>query len=458
MLRRSLILGLSAWALTPAAFGQNLTARIFPVGSPPSGCQAIPGLYPVGDRTNLIWTYERYSMVMPPYKKKVAQSFQCGDQKGTLYFFDYATEAQKDHALLFARPVLAKQQGVSHELPVREWSTGFALVSFPETPPELLAALTERLTPKSATPPPAVVVVKTAQEAHTPVVAHQPPVPPKQKPAAPVVPATVKTPVASTPTVAVEPFVQLKPAISAQPFESSEPSTSIQPVKVVEPPKPLVKESPRAPLPVKVKTVHAPKAAALPIAQRIAAPPVGTADLSSSVLESYASKMGCESADRNAQTQTVCGYMQEFASGLPPELPFKAESVLMGPVYTVDANGRFTDLRYKAMVGTQDPNAVSFFALPSTGGKDDFEIKQLIEARKTKTPLPANDMSARVPALAAARHFGLRKTAARSAVIQPDPDHLFFIRRAADHWIVIGVSGHSTEAQLNTSLEVAVLY
>jgi hypothetical protein len=387
MLRRSLFLGLGAVALSSYSWGLDLSARLFSPASLPAGCQMIAGDFPVGDRTSLVWNYERYAVVMPPYKEKLAQSFQCGSGKGTLYFFDYATEAQKEHALLFAKPVLAKQHGAAHELPIREWTTGFVLVSFPETPAKLLAALDERLTGKIAAP--------------------RPPSPER-----------MSTP---TPSAPARPVIESAPALPP-----------LKPVKVAEP-------------------VHE-------LPSPAAAPPPGTADVSNSVLESYASKMGCESPDQNLQTKMVCGFMQEFAGGLPPELSFKPESIVIGPVYTVDANGRFMDLHYDALVGARDPGVVSFFSLPSTGGKDDFEIKQLVEARKAKTALPENDMAARLPALAAAKRMVLRKTAARSAVIEAAPNRRLYIRRAGDHWIVIGVSGNSTEAQLNTSLAVIVLY
>jgi hypothetical protein len=215
------------------------------------------------------------------------------------------------------------------------------------------------------------------------------------------------------------------------------------PVVVRERPRPLVVRKPAAP---NVPVVVAP------------AVPAGTADLSSSVIETYASKMGCESVDKNVQTQTVCGYLQEFASGLPPELPLNAAAVLIGPVYTIDSNGRFTDLHYDVLMGTHDPSTVSFFALPSTGGKDDFEIKQLIEARKAKAPLPVNDTSAKLHTLEAPKRMGLRKSAMRSAILQPAPDRRIFIRRANDHLVLLGVSGATPEAQKNTSLVVIILY
>jgi len=269
--------------------------------------------------------------------------------------------------------------------------------------------------------------------------------------------------VSSRPVVEEKPapdgIVAPKPAIAAHPFEPSNgekpitaPPSSPPPAPIVhkqEPPKPSApREHPR-PVPVP----HKPVIPTLPAAPA----PVSAADLSSSLLETFASKMGCESPDRNAQTQMVCGFMQEFASGLPPELPFKAET-LVGPVYIVDVNGRFTDLHYDAFAGSRDANVVSLFTLPSEGGKDDFEIKQLIEARKAKAPLPKNDTAAKLPALEAAKRMALRKSNARSVILQSTPDRKLFIRRAGDHLIVIGVSGETPAAQKNGSLAVSVLY
>ena len=101
---------------------------------------------------------------------------------------------------------------------------------------------------------------------------------------------------------------------------------------------------------------------------------------------------------------------------------------------------------------------ISFFSLPSSGGKDDFEIKQLIEARKAKAPLPQNDSSARLPAQQAAKRFIMRKTTGRSVAIQPAREKRAFIRRAGDHLILAAVTGETPDVQKNGSLSIIILY
>lgn len=461
-----------------------MSSVIFTPNASPASCQAITGQYPLTEHVSAVWEYRPYQTVMPPYKRKQIQSFQCGAEKGTFYYFEYASGAQKDRAVLFAKPILAKPSG-GHGASIREWANGFVIISFADPSPELLHALDDRLAGNSTTPaspPPLATPLKSAPATMT-APPSMPASQPIQKKVIPQTPSVIqKTPAiavvpASTPakvetsTIVVEPsgepFAQMKPAIAADPFAGSPTSKPMEAARPAPPPP--------APVPTRVtipqprhevaEPVHerhvTPKSApsvSPPLAKPTPAPAFGTADLSSSVLESYASKMGCESPDRNAQTQLVCGFMQEFASGLPPELPFKSSAILIGPVYTIDSNGRFTDLHYDALTGSSDPNTVGFFALPSTGGKDDFEIKQLVEARKAKTPLPQNEALTRLSTVSAEKRMGLLKTATRSAVIQPTPDRRVFIRRANDHLVLIGISGETPERQKNSSLVVIVLY
>lgn len=459
---------------TPVAFGQTLAGALIPAGSIPSGCHAISGLFPVGAHTAQLWEYDSYAMVMPPYKKKKAQSFQCGADKGTLYFFDYASASHKDRALLFAAPVLAKENG-GHPLPVHEWSTGFVVVSFKNPPSALLDALQARLSPPSTASRPVELSQTLGRSNNNGFAlpgAHEsaetkkpsPPLPAPVTPK-PVLPApVVQTPLVSSRSVVEEKpapdgIIAPKPAIVSHPFEPSNGEKPITAPPSPPPPAPIVhmQEPPKPPAPHPhphpVVVVHKPVVPMSPAASA----PVSAADLSSSLLESFASKMGCESLDRNAQTQRVCGFMQEFASGLPPELPFKEET-LIGPVYVIDVSGRFTELHYDAFTGSAAANIVSLFTLPSEGGKDDFEIKQLVDARKAKTPLPKNDTAAKLPALEATKRMALRKSNARSVILQPTPSRKLFIRRAGDHLIIIGVSGETPAAQQNGSLEVCVLY
>src|SRR5689334_20425079 len=107
-------------------------------GDLPALCHLTSGFYPVNDKTDLFWQYKVYRSVLPPATERHAQSFDCAGQKGTIYFFAYATNDQSQAAELFAKPVVARNPPAPL---FREWSKGFAIVSFADPPKELLAAL-----------------------------------------------------------------------------------------------------------------------------------------------------------------------------------------------------------------------------------------------------------------------------------------------------------------------------
>lgn len=446
----------AASAIAAPGIPQALTPGDFP-----AGCQAIGGLYPVGDRTAKLWAYDDYSAVLPAYKRKQAQSLSCGGQRGTLYYYDYASSAQRERAVLFVRPVLAKEAGAS----ISEWATGFVVVSFADAPAALLesveARVSGRSSPAASAPPP-------------------PPAPPRASVSSPK--AAEPTPVAPAPSAPASDGLSVPaPAAKTQPFEAA-PGTKALTSRQAPPPAPAARAEPKpsrpaepvrtppaesaappapaesARLPEPPKPVPARPVKSYPLAAPTPAPTGVASDLSSAVLENFASKMGCDTKDRNMQTAQVCGFMQEFASALPPELPFRSDLLLLGPVYTIDTNGRFTDLHYNALAGSASPSVVSFYPLLSTGGKDDFEIKSLVEARKMKASLPVNDMAAKLPEWTAKKRFQLGKSNGRSAVLQVSADRRLFMRRAGEKLLLIGASGATADEQVNNSLVVVVLY
>jgi len=109
---KALVLCLGSVPLTAAPLLKEI---VYPAGSAPAGCQSTSGLYPINERVGHVWAYEKYAVVMPSYRQKQAQSFDCSGQKGTVYFYEYATPEKKDKAVLFAGPILS-QGGASIEL------------------------------------------------------------------------------------------------------------------------------------------------------------------------------------------------------------------------------------------------------------------------------------------------------------------------------------------------------
>jgi len=454
----------------------NLQNVLIPDASLPSDCRRSANLYPLNDRVTKIWNYRTYAMVLPPYKRKEARSFDCGGQKGTLYYFEYATAEQREKAVLFARPVLTKGADAPQ---VEEWEKGFLIVSFAEPPAGLMTETRSRLTGKPR-PAPATVV------SSTPPAASVPPPAPKAEPTRKPAPAAAPTPVPSSPAAPyptpdapisdLSQMVSPGPSMRSDPFGASEsPSlTARKPAPPPPPPAPRIRNVPRAsvvppaapkPAPVVAPPPPPPPPVpvavakpAIPPAKPLPAPAAGAADLSSSVIESYAFKIGCHNEQRTTEVVAVCGLMQDFASGLPVELPLEDGVSRMGPVYTIDSYGRFTALQQNVLGGTSNPLVVSFFALESKGGRDDFEIKSLVEARKQKTALPANDMRERIRELTARKRFGWSRTNARSMTFQPETDRRLYVRRAGDRLIFIGTSGNTLDEQTRSSLVVSVLY
>src|SRR5262245_38877112 len=97
----------------------------------PPGCQRLSELFPLNDKVSKFYEGKAYRSVVPAPVDRHAQSFDCGGQKGTLYFYQYQTLSDKEQALLFARPVLTQSAGAPL---VVDWKNGFAVLSFAQPP------------------------------------------------------------------------------------------------------------------------------------------------------------------------------------------------------------------------------------------------------------------------------------------------------------------------------------
>ena len=70
----------------------------------PVNCQRIEGLFPADAQTRMV--YDQQIRFLPPLVAKRHQSFQCGSQKGTIYFFLYASTGHGNKALSLVQPFL----------------------------------------------------------------------------------------------------------------------------------------------------------------------------------------------------------------------------------------------------------------------------------------------------------------------------------------------------------------
>jgi hypothetical protein len=94
--------------------------------------------------------YERfdiYQQLLPPLVAKKAQSFQCGNQKGTLYYFEFANVASREEAEKFIRPLLwgTDRPTKQHPEQVEHGDALAIVVSFPKPPDALMTALRAKL-------------------------------------------------------------------------------------------------------------------------------------------------------------------------------------------------------------------------------------------------------------------------------------------------------------------------
>lgn len=110
----------------------------------PAGCKTVDGYFPIDFQTAILWQKtDLYKSMMPLPLSKNAQSFTCQGNKGTVYFFQFASQADRKTAAAFIRPLLWGESGPTPDHPelVLEVGDIVSVVSFRKTPKLLLAAL-----------------------------------------------------------------------------------------------------------------------------------------------------------------------------------------------------------------------------------------------------------------------------------------------------------------------------
>lgn len=470
-----------ATGLSMPVFSANASAQLTP-SEVPATCRSVAGVYTYGSKTEALYHYRDYAIVMPRPARKEVQSLVCDGERGSLLYFTYRTAAERDQALLFARPVLDKQSGLAHPLPLAEFHNGFVVVSFKNPPVALVAALDKKYAPPhadaaSAPVPvsktgPSSIIVSTPVS--TPVstsgsTSVSPPAPSvtastpavssvlrvsSRAVSAPVSAVSqVSTPVSQvSPTSAVAPTSPVMPGVLPATPPMSAPSP--RPVKRA----PLIKPLANSPVPVAAMTPPVSSVPRTTVVTNSAIPKSDTVgDMAISVISAFAAKLGCDTGAKQAEIRAACEILQEFAAGLPVEFPIKPGTVYLGIAYTADSYGRFADLHYDVVAGVDRPDELAFFAYHSTSGTEDFELKNLVDAKKSQKPLPANSALAKINQLAARKKFPVRM-AERSALIRPGGTRLVYIRRAGDHLVMLAPAGNTPDEQTRGTLVIAALY
>jgi hypothetical protein len=459
-------------------------------GDLPASCRIIPGVYPAGVRTAMLYDYKRYAGAMPPLVQKLSQSFTCGADRGSLFFFEYASSDARDQAELFAKPILSREEEMSSAVAIRDWTNGFVVVSFKTPPAELVAALDRKLAGGTA---PAVA---EKQLALPPIPSAPPPVTAPAKPhdaggvvqMVPMKNIPAALPTANTATtsnnVPLDQMVTPKPAAplsTEPPMDAAHAVTTAVPALPPLPPLVVAPPPPRKvvpPPPVVPKVVMPPAPVVLPppvVAKPVPHPVVvvpppppsrpkevatvqSLPEIEESVLANFAQKLDCANPDLKEQGKVVCSILDDFKNGAKPRLPQGSTEIILGPAYTVDEYGRLMDQHDDVVAGADWPGYVSFFSLVSAGGQQDFEIQSLIDARKAQKVLPTNGTLQTIRASTMKKRFPVVPTNGASSVILAGGPRRIYIRKTGDHWVIFGPQGASSDQQIRANVVISELY
>lgn len=395
-------------------------------GDLPAPCHSTSGFYPVNEKTDLFYQYKVYQSVLPPALERHAQSFDCAGQKGTIYFFAYATADQAQAAELFAKPVVSR---IPPAPLFRDWSKGFVMVSYADPPKELLAALDTKLSGRvllpivqpSVAPVPSVFVSSAAIP--EPVVVPSSPTVGWTMAATPV-----SLPVISTPVVAPSALPVISTPVAAP-----------------------------APLPI-VSTGAAPPVPHVPAVPAAPVPAVPVPDLSDDVIKHLMQKVPCHGRDMPDEGKPICDLLRQFRRGETLAAVIAPDQPLMGMTYWVDNDGGLSGPAYEAALGTGRPCEVAFVPLISATGVEEFEAQALVDSRRDRRPWPTNDLTAQIAKHARPVRATAFPTQGLSLVIPMKGERRIFVRQSGRAWILVGVSGSASEEQWQSDATVGVLY
>jgi len=144
-----LIAGLLGILLPSSISGADrLDAALLRAPDIPAECNLIEGTFPVDMQTAMLYErYDIYKKILPPLSDKRAQSFRCGKNKGTIYYFAFADTASREQAETFIRHLLwgADHPTPDHPEQIEHGENLLVVVSFTKAPSNLLEALGAKL-------------------------------------------------------------------------------------------------------------------------------------------------------------------------------------------------------------------------------------------------------------------------------------------------------------------------
>src|SRR5579864_5072636 len=117
--------------LTSSAFAADLSPYLLRAADRTSECQPAKGFHPIDPKITLFYEYRAYQMLMPSATDRHAQSFRCGAQIGTVYYFLYQDADQAEAAQRVAHSIFRALKWVP---PIESIPNGFVVVSFVHPP------------------------------------------------------------------------------------------------------------------------------------------------------------------------------------------------------------------------------------------------------------------------------------------------------------------------------------
>lgn len=138
---------LVALAVPASARGDDPLQVLLASTDVPAACKPVDGTFPVDLQTAILWDYSAYEGLLPQPRTKQHQSFECEGQKGTLFYFAYASEAERRRVSSFARGVLWGEGKPTPMHPELVFDRGrfLVVVSFRKAPPALVTAVERKL-------------------------------------------------------------------------------------------------------------------------------------------------------------------------------------------------------------------------------------------------------------------------------------------------------------------------
>jgi hypothetical protein len=120
----------------------------------PIECKAIAGKYPTDFQAGILFDRnDMYKQTVPPLSGKQAQSFKCGRQKATIFYFEYSSATDRQKAETFVRHLLWGEDhpNADHPEKIERAENLLLVICFEKVPDALLAAIRTKL-PKGVAP------------------------------------------------------------------------------------------------------------------------------------------------------------------------------------------------------------------------------------------------------------------------------------------------------------------